>query len=192
MPDRILEYYDRYTTIPVEERELISKLVTYKKLKKKEVLYNPGETHIASGYVDKGCLRTFITDEDGNEHITYFAFEDWWVGETFSVMNNLPSNNTVQALEDSELVILTKEAFDIIAVKCPVFIKITNLITAKGYAHILQDEQNKRIKSPDRLYLDLMEKRPFIFNRVPLKHIASYLGIKPESLSRIRKRISFA
>ncbi|ANW96562.1 hypothetical protein AXE80_09850 [Wenyingzhuangia fucanilytica] len=186
---KIKEYYKkRGVIIPDNEFNIISELLQSRTLKKKEFFYKTGDTNTSVAYILKGSLRVFITDSQKKEFNRFFAFEDWWVGEYHQVMNNLPSKTSVQALEETDIIEITKEALDIILEKCPVFTRATFNFYLKSYANLLEKEELKKTLTIEELYLDILKNKPQVLKRIPLYHIASYLGVKPESLSRVKKK----
>ncbi|GGF78569.1 Crp/Fnr family transcriptional regulator [Wenyingzhuangia marina] len=185
----IKEYYKkRGVIIPENEFNIISELLQSKSLKKKEFFYKAGDTNTSVAYIQKGSVRVFITDKQKKEYNRFFAFEDWWIGEYHQVMNSLPSKTSIQALEKTEMIEITKNAFDIILEKCPIFTRATFNFYLKSYANLLEKEEIKKTLTIEDLYLDLLKNKPEVLKRVPLYHIASYLGVKPESLSRVKKK----
>ena len=185
----IKEYYKkRGVIIPENEFNIISELLQSKSLKKKEFFFKAGDTNTSVAYIQKGSVRVFITDKQKKEYNRFFAFEDWWIGEYHQVMNNLPSKTSIQALEKTEMIEITKNAFDIILEKCPIFTRATFNFYLKSYANLLEKEEIKKTLTIEDLYLDLLKNKPEVLKRVPLYHIASYLGVKPESLSRVKKK----
>lgn len=189
MLNHIKEYYKkREVTIPDEELKIISSQMVIKTLKKKEYLYKNGETNTCSAYVLKGSLRVFIKDHNKTEFNRFFALEDWWVGEYYQIMNQHPSKTSIQALENTELIVFTRESLEIIFEKCPVYKNHTINFYLKGYASLLEKEEMKKTKPIEDQYLDLLKDKPQIIKRIPLYHIASYFGVKPESLSRVKRK----
>ena len=140
-------------------------------------------------YINKGSTRTFTTDEKGGEHILYFSFEDWWIGDLESFYNQQPATLTIQAMEDCELLCLHKTDLDRLGEQIP---KLKQLFAEKEkksfFAHIQRLNEVKTLSAEDR-YLNLINKHPEIFQRIPLQYIAMYLDIEPQSLSRMRKRL---
>lgn len=186
---KIKEYYKkRGVIIPENEFNIISELLECRSLKKKEFFYKAGDTNTSVAYILKGSVRIFITDKQKKEFNRFFAFEDWWVGEYHQVMNDIPSKTSIQALEKTDMIEITKKAFDTIIEKCPVFTRATFNFYLKSYANLLEKEEIKKTLTIEDLYLDLLKNKPKILKRVPLYHIASYLGVKPESLSRVKKK----
>lgn len=187
----IKEYYKkRNIEIPETEYQIISELLSLRTLRKKEFFYRAGDTNTSGAYILKGALRVFITDKHQKEFNRYFAFEDWWVGEYHQIINSVPSRTSIQALETTEIIEISKESFDIIFEKCPVFTRATFNLYLKSYANLLEKEELKKTKTIEDLYLDLLNNKPELLRRVPLYHVASYLGVKPESLSRVKKKFN--
>ncbi|MDB4297841.1 hypothetical protein N9901_03725, partial [Flavobacteriaceae bacterium] len=103
-------------------------------------------------------------------------------------INSTKSTRNVQALEKTELLYIDKNAFDIIYKDCPVFSNAIQALVAKGYSDLFDSENFRINKSIDQLYEYLVLNKPEIIERVPMYHIATYLGVKPESLSRIKRK----
>lgn len=190
MLNPVVEYYNRIESVPIEEQEIVASLVEFRKVKKKEILYEQGDTELISLMILKGCMRVYITGANGEEYNRFFAFEDWWVGDLYQLLHNLPSISSVQALEDCEIAVITKESYLKIFDTCPVFTRLTHMAVSRGYTVLLKKEQEKQIKSAEELYSELLEKHPDITKRISIKHIASYIGIQADSLSRIRRRLA--
>jgi len=163
---------------------------TLKELKKKEYYCRSGEVCVKKAYLNKGCTRTFIVDSNGHERIQLFGFEDWWIGDFNSYYSGEPGQCYVQALENCELLIITKEDFDKLEKQIP---KLTQWYTSKLKNHTLAlsiKMEELSSASAEERYLCLAENEPQVIRRIPLQYIASFLGIEPQSLSRIRARLA--
>lgn len=149
----------------------------------------PGQVCRHFAYVNKGCFRNFTTDNKGGEHILHFAFEDWIVGDLESMYTATPCNINIQAMEDSELLCISVDDLSKMENEMP---KLKEWHLAKQrkahQAFINRLSEVKSLTAEER-YLNLVQKHPQIFQRVPLQYIASYLDIEPQSLSRMRKRL---
>ena len=173
-----------------EEFELFCSHFTETALRKKDYYLKEGAISNAKAYVKKGCSRTFVIDEKGKEHILFFAFEDWWLADFESYHSGNPGKQYVQALEDMELLVISKQNFTKME---------TEISKMRLWYEVKQRKMNiaminrlSEVKSgscEDR-YFKLLDKHPEIFQRVPLQYIASYLDIEPQSLSRLRNRIT--
>lgn len=149
-----------------------------------------GQVAKYKAYINKGSVRSFTTDEKGGEHILYFSFEDWWIGDIESFYNQQPATINVQAMEDCEILCLPKTELERLATQIP---KLKQLFDDKEkrslFSHIQRLQEVKTLSAEDR-YLNLVNKYPEIFQRIPLQYIAMYLDIEPQSLSRMRKRLT--
>lgn len=160
-----------------------------KKLKKGAFLLREGEVCRHTTFVVKGCLRLYTVDNKGKEHIMQFAPENWWIGDMESFAKGTPSVYYIDALEDSELLLIDKPSQE----KALHTIQLLTLF----FQQLMQNRQmasQKRIihslsASAEERYLDFLKTYPSFIQRVPQHMIASYLGITPESLSRIRKQV---
>lgn len=145
-------------------------------------------THTA--YLNKGSARTFTVDDRGGEHILFFAFEDWWLGDLESYHTQKPGKLFIQAMEDCELLCILKTALDKLEQQIPKLKEWHAAKQTKSHFATLNRLAEVKSMSPEERYLQLMKKYPHIFQRIPLQYIASYLDIEPPSLSRLRKRLS--
>lgn len=157
---------------------------------RKNFYLQPGQITRQTAYINKGCMRTFTADEKGGEHILFFAFEDWWVGDMESYHTQKPGNTFIQAIEDCELLFITKADMEKMEAQIPKLKEWHNTKQQKSFHATLKRLAEVKSQSPEERYRQLLDKHPQIFQRVPLQYIASYLDIEPPSLSRLRKRLS--
>lgn len=190
MYELILKNISRFIILsPDEEKYFISILKT-KKMNKKQYLLQEGDICRGQYFVHKGCLRTYSIDEKGLEHILQFAIEDWWTGDMYSFLTQTPARYTIDALEDAELLYLEKPALEQLYLKVPKFEKFFRHLLQNAFI-AMQERINGNLSLPaDERYCNFIDKYPAMEKRLPLKQIASYLGITPESLSRIRSQYS--
>lgn len=186
MSELILKNISRFITLTPEEEQYFTSLLKIKKLKKKQYLLQEGDVSRHQFFVDKGCLRTYTVDVKGQEHIIQFAIEDWWTGDMYSFLTQTPGRYTIDALEDTELLCLEKNALEELYIKVPKFEKFFRHLLQNAFV-ALQERIIANLSQPaDERYCTFIDKYPLMEKRLPLKQIASYLGITPESLSRIR------
>ncbi len=165
-------------------------LLTERKIKRGEFLLREGEVEKRGSFVVKGCLRLYSIDEKGRDHIIQFAPENWWIRDMESYAIGTPSNYFIDAVEDSEILLMDKTAEEKLMKKIPsLALFFQNLLFRRQIA------SQKRINATmsataDERYLDFIKTYPSLAMRLPQHMIASYLGITPESLSRVRKSIS--
>lgn len=160
-----------------------------KLLKKKQKYSTAGSIANSKAYVNKGCARTFVIDEAGNEKILYFSFEDFWLCDFESFSTGLPGKHNVEMLEDSELLIISKNDWLKLEKEIPKMNQWYIRKIARSAGAMLNRLAEVKIETPEERYLSLLKTKPFIFQRIPLKHIAAFLDIQPQSLSRMRKRL---
>lgn len=158
-------------------------------LNKKEHFFINGEIAKYVAFVNKGCLRYYYIDDEGGDHIIYFAQENWWIGDLNSFYGDVPTPNNLQALETTELFAFDKTNFDLLRNEIPAFDEYVKKRHAKATSARLDEMMAQRSESAEERYLKLLKSFPDIFQRVLQHYIASFLGIKPESLSRIRKKL---
>ena len=172
-----------------QEFNMLLSYFVVKKIRKKEFYMKPGVVCRRKAYVNKGCLRNFVIDEQGHERTLLFPVEDWWTADIDSYYSGEVGTNYIQALEDCELFEISKENFLMLENKIPKLKQwYTYKLMRKAITSMKRIEELKTMSPQDR-YLNLLENNPEIFQRVPLKYIASYLNIEPQSLSRRRKRL---
>lgn len=187
---KFVELFRQTFAFTEEEFALFLSYFTVKTITKKDYYLRAGECCHSKAYLNKGCARNFVLDEQGHERILFFAFEDWWLGDFDSYYSGKPATNYIQLLEDSELLVISKENFQKAEKEIP---KLTQWYSIKmlrsASASRNRIEEMKTLSAEER-YLKLIENQPHIFQRIPLQHIASYLNIEPQSLSRMRNRLA--
>jgi CRP-like cAMP-binding protein len=185
--EKLRAFFERSVPITDEQFELIKTFFSPRKIKKGHLLLHEGDMTKNDIFVASGCLRTYTIDNNGREHILQFSTENWWTGD-LSLRGNVPAQCFIEALEHSEILVAESNSIE----------KIIEHIPEMGtfYRAALQRSaaaKNERIvsslsKTADERYDDFLKKYPTLLQRVPQHMIASYLGISPETLSRIRKQ----
>lgn len=148
-----------------------------------------GEINSKMAFVQKGVLRMFYIAEDGKEINVQFFFEDDFVASYQSFITQTPSKYYIQALEDCELITISYDSLQNAYSNSLPWQQFGRIIAEKVYTLSEQRNESLLFMNAEERYLDLAKKRPIVFEKVPLYHIASFLGIERESLSRIRKKI---
>ncbi|PCH93658.1 MAG: hypothetical protein COB85_06585 [Bacteroidetes bacterium] len=171
-----------------EHFNTLMKRIQVKEVTKKEVFFKEGNECNYGGYVFKGCLRYYKTNSDGEDLVTQFAFEDHWVGDVNSLVNGGPSKMSLQALENCTIMALHKKDFKYLVEECPGFSKFQRTKRDRAYDAALERTVDVNESAEER-YKKLLKRYPQISQRIQLYHMASYLGLTPESLSRIRKNL---
>jgi len=151
--------------------------------------FRAGEICKYISYINSGSTRTFIVDDKGGEHILFFAFEDWFIGDLESLHTQQPGKLNIQAMEDCEILRISKLAMDELENKIPRLREWHAAKQSKSHFATLNRLAEVKALTPEERYLNLIKIHPHIFQRIPLQYIASYLDIEPPSLSRLRKRL---
>lgn len=184
------EYIAGKSNITEEDLLKIENVCQFKKLRKRQYLLQEGDVWKYNAFIVKGCLRTYTVDDKGNEHILNFAIENWWTGDRESLQSGNPSAYNIDALEDSEVILISKPDFDQLCSQIPALNDMVNAILQKSFIASQSRIHTFLSLSAEEKYLKFLEKYPQLSMRVPQSMIASYLGITPETLSRVRNQSS--
>jgi CRP/FNR family transcriptional regulator len=183
------KYIDCKIELSPEQADWIRSLSVVKKLRKHQYLLQEGNICKQHAFVTKGCLRSYSVDSAGAEHIVKFAVEHWWIADRDSLLSGEPAKLNIDAVEDSEAVLISKEDFALICQQIPAFDGMVNNLLQSAY-HASQKRILANISlSACEKYEYFIQRYPDLALRIPLGMIASYLGISPETLSRIRKQV---
>lgn len=177
-------------SITEEELNFCKTLFIPKKLRKRQYLLQEGDVCKYTSFVEKGLLRTFTVDEKGNEHILQFSTEGWWISDLYSFLTDEPSLYNIEALEDCELLRITKPSWEILLEKIPVFERYFRILIQNSLIATQRRLMGTMSETAEEKYLKLINNFPGCIQRVPQHMIASYLGITRETLSRIRKQLA--
>lgn len=184
------QHFNEKVPLTPEEEVLIKTYLTPKKLRKKQYLLQEGDVCKFIAFVEKGAMRSYSVDEKGVERIIQFALEGWTISDLFSFLTAEPATYNIDALEDSELVLINKAAHEELLKTFPKYetwirIQVTGAYIAmqRRLTSIISLTLEERYTSFSSIY-------PEIVQRVPQHMIASYMGLTPETLSRVRKKIT--
>src|SRR5262245_46506343 len=185
--DKLRVYLEKRAAFSEEEFAFMATLFVPRPLRAGEFFQRGGDVATHAAFVVGGCRRSYVIDGKGKEHIVQFAPEDWWVGDATSLASGTPSQYFIDAIEDSELLAIDPRSHDQVIDRVPGY--------AAGFRAGLQRKaaaQEQRIvdslsASAEERYQEFLRTYPSIALRVPQWMLASYLGISPETLSRIRK-----
>lgn len=179
-------YLKEKANLTDEELNQVRAVTIHKKLRKRQYLLQEGNVCHYNCFVAKGFLRSYRVGEDGVEHILRFAVEHWWLTDAESYNNGTPSKTNIDALEDSELLLIEKEDFLQLIDTIPRLRDFRERLKSKSY-EVNQNRIMSNISdTAEEKYFRFKAAYPDIFNRVPLHMVASYLGVSRETLSRIR------
>ncbi|MEO8721502.1 MAG: Crp/Fnr family transcriptional regulator [Ginsengibacter sp.] len=177
-------------SITNEEFDFCKTLFFPKKLRKKQYLLQDGDVCRYTAFVEKGMLRTFTVDEKGNEPILQFSMEGWWIADIYSFLTDEISPYNIEALEVCELLLITKDNWNILLGKVPAFERYFRILIQNNLIATQKRLMSSLSETAEEKYTKLIDNFPGCIHRVPQHMIASYLGITPETLSRIRGQIA--
>lgn len=187
--DNLINHIIKRVAISEKKKQLIVKVAKKKSLAKKDVLLHAGEICSILSYVNKGCLRVYSVDENGFDKNVFFALEDWWVIDLKSFIEQSPARFSIEALEDCELIQLTKEGFDKLLTDVPELERWFRMLLQNALIASENRINNMVSLDAEERYLKFMDKYPSLESRVSQKHIASYLGVSPEFLSALKAKL---
>lgn len=172
------------------EMQLCTSFFISKKLRKKQYLLQEGDVCRYTAFVEKGALRSYHLDQKDHAHIIQFAFEGWWIADSYSFLTAEPSAYNIDALEEAELLLLTRSAQEELLVQVPKMERYFRLLLQKSLIALQRRVLSSLSYSAEEKYTRLLAAYPNITQRVSQQQIASYLGLTPETLSRIRKQLA--
>lgn len=187
MFEKLRLYFERSFPITDEQFEFIKTLFASKTVDKGEFLLREGEITKYSIFVAAGCLRTYTLDEKGKEHILQFSPENWWTGD-MSFTSDVPSQCFIEALEDSDVLLTELSSIKKLVEYIPKLSVFYQAALQKSAAAKNQRIVSSMSATAEERYNEFLKSYPSLLQRVPQHMIASYLGVSPETLSRIRKR----
>jgi CRP-like cAMP-binding protein len=189
LPESLDSLFRQKFQLDNDQLALISDKFRPTKIEKKGFYLKQGDIAKSKAFLVKGAVRYFYLDNNLKENTLFFRFENMWLGDIESYHEQTPSKISIQTLEDSELLIINKTDFAILQQQIPALEKWYAINAVKMYASLFNKLVEAKLRTPEEKYLHLLDNEPQIFQRVSLQHIAAYLEIEPQSLSRLRKRL---
>ncbi|MEQ8906502.1 cyclic nucleotide-binding domain-containing protein [Ekhidna sp.] len=187
MQNLLFDFISKYISLTEDEKNAILSLDLFRSVKKGTALLKAGQKSLDSYFILKGCIRTYYLI-DGEEKTTAF-YTEMEVLTPHCVINKAPSEYYISCVEDSILSVGNSDMEAEMNSKFPKFEIMCRMLSEELLAKERTDFDEFKTSSPEQRYLNLLQKRPYLIQRVPQHQLASYLGIKPQSLSRLRARI---
>jgi CRP/FNR family transcriptional regulator, anaerobic regulatory protein len=188
MYPELLSHIKRYVQLSAQEEQLLCDTVELIRLKKKQVLLEPGKLCRGNYFVLKGCLRQYFVNSKLNEQIIQFGLENWWIADQDSLLNRQPTTTCIQAIEESEVLLLPESKQALLFEQIPRLESYFRMMMQKAFVasqrrigFIFNQTEEERYRYFAKLYPDFLQ-------RVPQYMLASYLGFTPQFLSRLRAK----
>lgn len=189
MENDIVKLISRFLILNEEESKAFTECIPVKMFKKGTMLLKEGQISRDSYFVIQGCVRKYYII-DGEERTTEFYVEDESVASLQSYKNKTPAYHYFECVEDCKLAVLNYDKEQELFKRVPKYETLCRMSMENDFGEQQESLSKFMTSNPEERYKNLLETRPDLLQRVPQYHLASYLGVKPESLSRIRKRIA--
>lgn len=188
MYDTLIKNLGRHVEVGRQESAVIRELFTPRKFRKRQFILQEGDVARFESYVVSGLTRIYEVDKKGQEHIIQFGPEDWWVGDLYSFLTETPSRYAIDCLEETELLQVSKANLERLYKRVPAMERCFRIMIQNAFIASTQRVAASLAKTAAERYRDFITQYPHIGRRVPDHQIAAYLGITPQSLSRIRSK----
>ena len=185
----LIDYFEAHLPLDEAERAAVEACYTERRVKRRHHLLREGEVCRHSTFVVEGCFRTYVVDPKGKVHNLQFAVENWWVGDIASFYSERPGKLYVQALEDSLVLQCRKEDQINVLGQFPTFDRIFRKLAENAMVGLQHRVLQNISSTAEERYLDFVERHPHLLNRISNVQIASFIGVTPEFLSTIRKKL---
>jgi CRP-like cAMP-binding protein len=190
MYELFFQHFDKKVKLDEDEKHFLKAFLTPKKLRKKQYLLQAGDIAKSYAFIEKGAMKAYSVDESGIEHIIQFGIEGWTIGDLYSFITGEAAIYNIEAVEDSALVLISKSSHDELLHIFPKYETYTRLNFEGAYIAMQRRLTSIISSSLEERYEQFTAQYPEFTQRFPQHMIASYMGLTPETLSRIRKRIS--
>jgi len=186
----LIAFFDSYVRLDAEEKDELYQRVKERTLKRREFLLQEGQVCRYYGFVVSGCLRTYAVDNAGKEHNLQFAAENEWAVDISSFYSGKPGKLVIEAMEPSQLLLIEKTDVIEFYRRYAKFVRYFKVIFENKFVEMQNRVLQNISSTAEERYMAFLEQYPGLSNRIPSVHIASYLGVTPEFLSKVRKDLS--
>ncbi|MGY6650104.1 Crp/Fnr family transcriptional regulator [Wenyingzhuangia sp. IMCC45574] len=185
----IINYFSNILPINSEEIDALKEVFKERKVKRRQFILQEGDVCKLNTFVVQGCFRMYFVDEKGKEHNIQFAVENWWIGDIESFHSEEPSRLYIEAIENSIILQIRKQDQLDLFVNYPKFNRIFRVFTENALITYQRRVLQNISSTAEERYLDFIKRYPYFINRISNVQIASFLGITPEFLSTLRKKL---
>jgi CRP-like cAMP-binding protein len=186
----ILNNVSRHIALDEKEISFFVSLLQSKHLERRKIYLKAGTVCKSSAFVVDGAMKSYTVDKEGKEHILSFATKDWWIADMYSYISRNPAILNIEAIADSEVLMLSYENQQLLYEKVPKFERFFRILVENSLVANQERLIDSMSSTAEERYLRFIKKYPAIPSCVPQHSIASYLGITPEFLSKIRGRLA--
>jgi CRP-like cAMP-binding protein len=188
MYDLILANISKFIQLTEDEKQIFISRLRHRKFRRKQYLLQAGDISRHENFVISGLLRAYTLDSKGQERIAMFAIEDWWISDMYSFLTETPATQHIDALEDTEVLSIEKPDLEALYIEVPKFERFFRIILQNAFIAGQKRILSSISQSAEEQYLAFIKKYPGLEQRIPQNQIASFLGITPETISRIRRQ----
>ena len=192
MYELLIKSLSAHVTLTPGEADIISSLFVSRRYRKRQFILQEGDITRYETFIVKGITRTYELDEKGQEHVVQFGPEGWWAGDLYSFLSNMPSLYNIDCLEDTEVLQITRENHELLYNLVPKMERHFRILIQNAFIASTRRVASSLAKSATERYELFKATYPQIELRVPNHQVASYLGITPQSLSRMRAKTAAA
>jgi CRP-like cAMP-binding protein len=185
----ILQNIARFVDLTSQEQELLLSKTETRHYKPKTIVLHAGEISRYSYFVNSGLLRNFNINDNIVEHVLSFACEGWWIGDMYSLLSQKPGHLFIEVLEDSEVVLLSKENQEQLYHEIPKLERFFRILTENSLVANQERLMDNLSLSAEERFDKFCKRYPTLVQRVPQKQIASYIGVTPEFFSKMKSRM---
>lgn len=186
----LIAYFENYLPLDEDEKSFLEETFVERHVKRRQFILQQGDVCTHNTFVVEGCFRMYLVDPNAKEHNLQFAIENWWVGDIGSFHSEEPSKLYIEAMESAVILQIKKEDQLKLFVKYPKFNRIFRVFTENALVSAQRRILQNISSTAEERYTDFIHRYPDLFNRISNVQIASYLGVTPEFLSTIRKRMA--
>jgi CRP-like cAMP-binding protein len=190
MFEKLYESIAQKVSASPEELSICTSFFMPKKLKKRMFLLQEGDVCNRLAFVETGALYCYATDAKGVQHVMQFALEGSWIADLYSFLTQEPSKWTIEALEDTEVLLIDRDHHQQLLQQVAKYESYTRILYQNAYVALQRRMEETIGHSAEEKYTDFLKRHPKLLSRVPLHLIASYLDMTPETLSRVRKQMT--
>jgi CRP-like cAMP-binding protein len=184
----LLDYFQKVIPLNNEEKQLVTELFKPRLYRKRQYVLQEGDVCNQFNFIVRGCLRMYKIDDKGNTHILQFGAENWWLSNIGSFHERKPSELNIDALEDTMVLQISHENLLLLYTKAPKFDRIFRVLIEKSFVSLQKRLLQNISSTAEERYNSFLDSYSHLTKRLPQTQIASFLGITPEFLSRLRNK----